>query len=48
MPTAIEPGRLLAAFKDFRLLLFEDTTGIPDWMADTTNRIVRMVVERRP
>ncbi len=48
LPTAIVPARLLAAFKDFRLLLFQDTTGKPDWMADETDRIVRMVVEKRP
>jgi len=48
LPTAIEPAQLLAVFKDFRLLLFQDTTGKPDWMADETDRIVRMVVEKRP
>jgi len=48
LPTAVEPATLLAAFRDFRLLHFEDTTGKPDWMAETTDRIVRMVAEKRP
>ena len=46
-PTAIDPGQLLAAFKDFRLLHFEDTVAIPDWSAKK-RRVVRMVAEKRP
>jgi 2-polyprenyl-3-methyl-5-hydroxy-6-metoxy-1,4-benzoquinol methylase len=47
LPTVADPDRLLAAFKDFRLLHFEDAAGKPDWMSETTDRIVRMVVEKR-
>jgi len=46
-PTAIDPGQLLAAFKDFRLLHFEDTMAVPDW-GQRKRRIVRMVAEKRP
>jgi hypothetical protein len=45
--TAIDPGRLLAAFKDFRLLRYEDVLGKADWGLDE-RRLVRMVAERRP
>ena len=48
LPTVIEPATLLAAFKDFRILHFEDITGKPDWMAEMTDRIVRMVAEKWP
>jgi len=45
--TAIDPGRLLAAFKDFRLLHYEDVVARADWgLID--RRLVRMVAERRP
>jgi SAM-dependent methyltransferase len=48
-PAAIDPGQLLAAFKDFRLLHFEDTVAIPDWSASAKKRrVVRMVAEKRP
>jgi len=46
-PTAIDPGQLLAAFKDFRLLHFENTMAVPDW-GQRKRRIVRMVAEKRP
>jgi 2-polyprenyl-3-methyl-5-hydroxy-6-metoxy-1,4-benzoquinol methylase len=44
--TAIDPGRLLTAFKDFRVLRFEDTNALPDW-GQTKRRLVRMVAEKR-
>ena len=44
-----DPGQVLAAFKDFRLLHFEDTVTKPDWPArEGDTPIVRMVVEKRP
>ena len=44
--TAIDPGRLLAAFKDFRVLHYQDVIAKADWgLAD--RRVVRMVAERR-
>ena len=46
-PTAIDPGQLLAAFKDFRVVHFEDTIAMPDWGARTERRVVRMVAEKR-
>ena len=46
-PTAIDPGQLLAAFKDFRLLHFENTMAVPDW-GQRKRRVVRMVAEKRP
>lgn len=46
--TAIDPGQLLAAFKEFRLLHFEDTIAVPDWGGRTKRRVVRMVAEKRP
>lgn len=47
-PTAIDPAQLLAAFKNFRLLHFEDTVAMPDWGDRTKRRVVRMVAEKRP
>jgi SAM-dependent methyltransferase len=44
--TAIDPGRLLRAFQDFRILRFEDTIAVPDW-GKTKRRVVRMVAEKR-
>jgi hypothetical protein len=44
--TAIDPGRLLNAFHEFRLLRFEDTVALPDW-GQTKRRLVRMVAEKR-
>lgn len=46
--TAIDPARLLAAFKDFRLLHYQDVVGIPDWGGPKPRRLVRMVAEKRP
>jgi 2-polyprenyl-3-methyl-5-hydroxy-6-metoxy-1,4-benzoquinol methylase len=48
--TAIDPGHLLAAFKDFRLLYYQDTIAKSDWpvVGEDKTRIVRMVVENRP
>jgi SAM-dependent methyltransferase len=46
--TAIDPGQLLAAFKDFRLLHFEDTVTMADWDVQKKRRVVRMVAEKRP
>jgi 2-polyprenyl-3-methyl-5-hydroxy-6-metoxy-1,4-benzoquinol methylase len=46
-PTAIDPAQLLAAFKDFRLLHFEDTVAMPDWGDRIKTRVVRMVAEKR-
>ena len=47
--TATDAGALLLAFKDFRLLHFEDTFAKPDWVSPQEKmHIVRMVVERRP
>jgi SAM-dependent methyltransferase len=44
--TAIDPGRLLAAFKDFRMLHYQDVISRADWGL-TDRRVVRMVAERR-
>ena len=44
--TAIDPGRLLAAFKDFHLLHYQDVIARADWGL-TDRRVVRMVAERR-
>jgi 2-polyprenyl-3-methyl-5-hydroxy-6-metoxy-1,4-benzoquinol methylase len=46
--TAIDPGRLLAAFKGFRLLHYEDKMMMADWGPRKPQRVVRMVAERRP
>jgi SAM-dependent methyltransferase len=46
-PTAIDPAQLLAAFKDFRLLHYEDTVATPDWGDRIKTRVVRMVAEKR-
>ena len=48
--TAIDPGLLLAVFKDFRLLRYEDTVAKSDWpvVGEEMTRVVRMVVEKRP
>jgi SAM-dependent methyltransferase len=45
--TAIDPGQLLSAFKDFRILHFQDIVAKPDWGANI-RRIVRLVAEKRP
>jgi len=45
--TAIDPERLLPAFKDFRLLSYQDAVGIPDWGGPKPRRLVRMVAEKR-
>jgi SAM-dependent methyltransferase len=45
-PAAIDPRQLLAAFKDFRLLHFEDTMAVPDW-GQRKRRVVRMVAEKQ-
>jgi SAM-dependent methyltransferase len=50
-PTAIDPGQLLAAFKDLRLLHYEDIVTRPDWplpSGEEKTRVVRMVAEKRP
>jgi 2-polyprenyl-3-methyl-5-hydroxy-6-metoxy-1,4-benzoquinol methylase len=44
--TAIDPGRLLNSFHEFRVLRFEDTVALPDW-GQTKRRLVRMVAEKR-
>lgn len=46
--TAMDPGRLLAAFKDFRLLHYQDVVAVPDWGGPKPRRLVRMVAEKRP
>jgi len=46
--TAIDPARLLPAFKDFRLLHYQDVVGTPDWGGPKPRRLVRMVAEKRP
>jgi SAM-dependent methyltransferase len=46
--TAIDPGQLLAAFKDFRVLHYQDIVATPDWGGPKPRRLVRMVAERRP
>ena len=46
--TSIDPGELLAAFRNFRLLHFEDTVAVSDWSGRAKTRIVRMVAEKRP
>jgi SAM-dependent methyltransferase len=43
--TAIDPGRLLTAFRDFRLLHYQDVVAKADWGLDE-RRLVRMVAER--
>ena len=45
-PIAIDPKQLKAAFKDFRLLHFEDKIDMPDW-GKIKARVVRMVAEKR-
>jgi len=45
--TAIDPEQLLGAFRNFRLLHFEDTMAMPDWGARRNRRVVRMVAEKR-
>jgi SAM-dependent methyltransferase len=46
--TATDPSQLLVAFKDFRLLHFEDTFAKPDFVSPQEKlHIVRMVVEKR-
>jgi SAM-dependent methyltransferase len=45
--TAIDPTRLLAAFKDFRLLYYQDVVAKADWGLND-RRLVRLVAERRP
>jgi SAM-dependent methyltransferase len=45
--TGIDPGQLLATFKDFRLLHFEDTVAVSDWSGRARTRIVRKVAEKR-
>jgi hypothetical protein len=45
--TAIDPGRLLTAFKDFRLLHYQDILAPPDWGGPKSRRLVRMIAERR-
>jgi SAM-dependent methyltransferase len=45
--TAIDTGRLLTAFRDFRLLYYQDVVAKADWGLDE-RRLVRMVAERRP
>ena len=45
--TAIDPGRLLAAFRDFRLLKYQDIVAPPDWGGPKPRRLVRMVAEKR-
>jgi 2-polyprenyl-3-methyl-5-hydroxy-6-metoxy-1,4-benzoquinol methylase len=46
--TAIDPERLLAAFKDFRLLHYQDAVATPDWGPPKPRRLVRMIAEKRP
>ena len=46
-PTAIDPAQLLAAFKDFRVVHFEDTVAMADWGDRVKTRVVRMVAEKR-
>ena len=46
--TAIDPERLLAAFKDFHLLHYQDVVALPDWRGPNPRRLVRMVAEKRP
>lgn len=46
--TAIDPARLLAAFKDLRLLQYQDVVATPDWGGPKPQRLVRMVAEKRP
>ncbi len=51
LPTAIDPSQLLAAFKGFQLLHFEDTLAKADWSQSQPGgkmRIVRMVAEKSP
>lgn len=43
----IDPDKLLPAFKDFRVLRFEDTMAIPDWGNREKTRVVRLVAEKR-
>jgi SAM-dependent methyltransferase len=44
--TAIDPGRLLSALHEFRILRFEDTVALADW-GQSKRRLVRMVAEKR-
>jgi SAM-dependent methyltransferase len=46
--TAIDPQHLLAAFKDFRILHFQDVVAEPDWGGPNKRRVVRLVAEKRP
>jgi hypothetical protein len=43
----IDPDDLLRAFKDFRLLHFEDVVAMPEWTREKT-RLVRLVAMKRP
>ena len=45
--TAIDPEGLLPAFKDFRILSYQDAMGVPDWGGPKPRRLVRMVAEKR-
>jgi len=45
--TAIDPERLLPAFKDFRILSFQDAIGVPDWGGPKPRHLIRMVAEKR-
>jgi SAM-dependent methyltransferase len=46
--TAIDPDRLLAAFRAFRIVRFEDDVGEPDWTHwDRQPRVVRLIAEKR-
>lgn len=45
-PVDIDPGDLLKAFGDFRILRFEDTDGVTDWDPQTTT-LVRLVAQKK-
>ena len=45
--TAIDPGLLLSAFRDFRLLHYQDVIAQADWGL-RKRRVVRMVAQRQP
>lgn len=46
--TAIDPDRLLSAFRPLRIVRFEDDVGAPDWTHwDRQPRVVRLIAEKR-
>ena len=45
-PVDIDPGELLQAFGQFRILRFEDSDGVSDWDPQTTT-LVRLIAQKK-